>query len=183
MKPGTTTANIEPQTLPDIREAYPVIDNSLFGEQGWALWAIIAVVVLLAMGLGLYLWRKRQHSAPVLSPYEQAQQDLREARNYLSMNNISNFCTVLSQGLRRYVESQTNIQAMELTTEEFRFVLQGRPLFSQEDTQALIEVLDACDRIRFAKLEPAMCELEAMHEKAQAFIENQTNEEEEAKFA
>ena len=138
----------------------------------WMVWILggLAVVALL---YGAWLWWRRRRAAvppvPVIPPHVRARQRLEEALALLSRPR--EFCIVVSDTIRWYLEERFDFRAPERTTEEFLHELQGTDLLTQEQKRSLGEFLEKCDLVKFAKYEPAEPELRDLHGSALRLVE------------
>jgi hypothetical protein len=166
-----STANISAQTATnDIHGIKPplVIPN------GWLwVWGIFAALMLAGM---LYfawrVWRKRggvPPVIPVIMPHERARLKLQEALALISQPRP--FCILVSDTVRLYLEERFNFHAPERTTEEFLHELKATDLLLPDQKGSLGEFLSVCDMVKFAKYEPGLPELQALHGAAMRLIE------------
>ena len=141
---------------------------------GWA-WAFWVVACLAAAGL-LYLawryWQKRRAlrpPAPVTPPHVRAKQKLQEALAFI--NQPKQFCILVSDTVRWYLEERFEFQAPERTTEEFLLELKSTNLLAPDQKLSLGEFLNRCDLVKFAKYEPGEPELRDLHASAVRLVE------------
>jgi hypothetical protein len=133
----------------------------------WVL-VIIAVVIVLAVAAAVLVWwlmRKKTMQPPpipVIPPHMRARQKLQEALALISQPRP--FCILVSDTIRLYLEERFTFHAPERTTEEFLHELQATNLLLPEQKQSLGEFLSVCDMVKFAKYEPGLPELQALHD-------------------
>jgi hypothetical protein len=75
-------------------------------------------------------------------------------KNYPQQGNFKAYYTELSECLRQYMEDRFQVNALEMTTEEFCNYLAGRQLLPDSCRQPLQKFLVAADLIKFAKHVP-----------------------------
>ena len=141
---------------------------------GWALvlWlaGVLAVVALLYLA-----WRyarNRQAVAevvPPIPPHILAKQKLQEALALIGQPR--EFCIVVSDTARWYLEQRFNFHAPERTTEEFLHELQATDLLTPDQKSSLGEFLQRCDLVKFARYEPREPELKELHGSAVRLVE------------
>jgi hypothetical protein len=81
------------------------------------------------------------------------------------------FCTLVSDTIRTYLEERFDFHAPERTTEEFLHELQATNLLTAEQKEKLGEFLQQCDLVKFAKYEPGENELLELHSSALRLVE------------
>jgi len=106
---------------------------------------------------------------PVIPPHIRAKQKLREALALISQPR--EFCILVSDTIRWYLEERFEFRAPERTTEEFLYELQGTNLLTPDQKTSLGEFLRRCDLVKFAKYEPGPPELHDLHESAMRLVE------------
>lgn len=124
----------------------------------------------------LYLaWRyaqKRRAKAaviPVIPPHVLAKQKLEEALALIGRPR--EFCIVVSDTARWYLEQRFNFHAPERTTEEFLHELKATNLLTTDQKSSLGEFLQRCDLVKFARYEPGEPELRDLHASALRLVE------------
>jgi hypothetical protein len=154
----------------DIRDIKPpiVIPN------GWEwLWWILGALVMLT--LLLLAWRyflKRITQVSITPPvpaHIRAKQKLQEALALISQPK--EFCILVSDTIRFYLEERFDFRAPERTTEEFLRELNATDLLSPEQKESLGKFLESCDLVKFAKYEPRENELRELHGAAVKLVE------------
>ncbi len=145
----------------DIKGLVPVPHN------GWWLWALLAVVALIALALWLRSRRKPvAATVPVMprSPYDIALAALQQLRQ--DNPPAEEFYTRLSDIVRRYVEGQFGLHAPERTTEEF-LAEASLPPASMELLGAFLK---ESDLVKFARLRPGKEDRERAFDAAEKFV-------------
>jgi hypothetical protein len=152
----------------DLRDIKPPIDI----PSGWVwLGWILALLVVTALWAWRY-WQKRRAQVPpvpVIPPHVLAKQKLREALALIGQPR--EFCIVVSDTVRWYLEGRFDFHAPERTTEEFLYELQGTNLLTPDQKDSLSEFLKRCDLVKFAKYEPGPPELHDLHDSALRLVE------------
>jgi hypothetical protein len=138
----------------------------------WLLWVLAALAVI---GLGVLAWlywkqkRAQAQLVPVIPPHIRAKQKLREALAMIGQPR--EFCILVSDTIRWYLEERFDFHAPERTTDEFLYELQGTNLLTPDQKESLGEFLQRCDLVKFAKYEPGKPELEDLHASAVRLVE------------
>jgi hypothetical protein len=141
---------------------------------GWALvgW-IILLLVLAAVGFWAWrFWRRKRAElavVPIIPPHVRAKQKLQEALALIGQPR--EFCILVSDTIRGYLEERFNFHAPERTTEEFLNELRETNLLTPEQKDGLGEFLQGCDLVKFARYEPREPELHALHGAALRLVE------------
>ena len=160
-------ANPGTNTLRDIRPPVEIPNG-----WAWLLWAAGAVALA---GLVYLAWRYAQKKRaealviPVIPPHVRARQKLEHALALLGQPR--EFCIVVSDTVRWYLEERFDFRAPERTTEEFLHELQGTNRLTPAQKHSLGEFLQRCDLVKFARYEPAEPELRALHSSALRLVD------------
>jgi len=155
----------------DIRDIKAPVDI----PSGWFWLGCVlgALGVALASYLAWRYWRKhrarRQSAAVIVPPHERARRRLREALKLIY--DSGPFCVAVSDTLRSYLEEAFSLRAPERTTEEFLDELQTSALLSLSQKQSLADFLVRCDLVKFARDEPTVEQLQALHESALRLVD------------
>lgn len=138
----------------------------------------LGALLLLALIIWLAFFRKSAEKAspapvaPSDPPYEEAVKSLRqlETDKLWQQNQVKTYYTRLTDILRRYIERQFGIHAMEQTTEELLGKI--KPLTKLNQQQGNLRyILDTADLAKFAKIEPLPDAHEASLKKAYEILE------------
>jgi hypothetical protein len=164
-----TNASALPGTN-DIRALKPPIEI----PNGWLwVWAVVGLLVLAIAAW--FIWRYWRRKAaqpvpvPVIPPHERARKRLQEALALIAQSRP--FCIIVSDTTRLYLEERFNFHAPERTTEEFLHELKATELLTPDQKQSLGEFLAVCDMVKFARYEPGLPELQALHNSAMRLID------------
>ena len=154
----------------DLRDIKPPVEI----PSGWA-WALWLAGALVLAAVVYFLWRywKANRGKIILSTpvpaHIRAKQKLSEALSLISQPK--EFCIVVSDTLRWYLEERFNFHAPERTTEEFLHELRATTLLTPDQKESLVDFLNRCDLVKFAKYEPREPELRDLHSSAVRLVE------------
>jgi hypothetical protein len=154
----------------DIRDIKPPIEIS----NGWAwLWIVLFVLIGAAILFALWKWWQKRRAqiafVPPIPAHVRARQKLEEALAFISQPK--EFCILVSDTIRFYLEEQFTFRAPERTTEEFLRELGETDLLAPEQKESLGKFLESCDLVKFAKYEPRENELRELHGAAVKLVE------------
>ena len=130
----------------------------------WAVLLWVALAVALAGGVAYYLHRRRRAvpesrpavpRAPPRPFHELALEALRavEKSSLLERGQVKEYHVRISEIIRRYIEGQFEVPALELTTGEVADGMR-RASLGASITVAFQSFLERCDLVKFAKLRP-----------------------------
>jgi hypothetical protein len=171
-----SVTNIHPQSVAagagtnSLRDIKPPIEI----PSGWA-WMGWLLAALATAALAFWAWRywqKRRAQippVPVIPAHIRAKQKLREALALIGQPR--EFCILVSDTVRWYLEERFDIHAPERTTEEFLFELQWTNLLTPDQKDSLGDFLRCCDLVKFARYEPGPPELHGLHDSALRLVE------------
>jgi hypothetical protein len=154
----------------ELRDIKPPVEI----PSGWAwVWWVVAAIafVLLAWWAWRY-WRRKKSIVPVVPivpPHIRARQKLEQALALLGQPR--EFCILVSDAIRWYLEERFQFRAPERTTEEFLHELQATQLLSTSQKSSLGDFLARCDLVKFARYEPGEAELRDLLASALRLIE------------
>lgn len=138
----------------------------------WVAWVLGALAVAALAFWAWRRWQKRRAEippVPVIPPHIRAKQKLQEALALIG--EPRQFCILVSDTVRWYLEERFDFHAPERTTEEFLHELQGTDLLTRDQKSSLGEFLNRCDLVKFAKYEPREPELRDLHDSALRLVE------------
>lgn len=143
------------------------------GLPAWA-WGLMAGLAVLVLAGAAYWWRRRRYrpAAPAAPPPPKdylAEFSRIAAMGLLERGGTKVYYSLLAETLRRFLENQLGIEAMERTTAEISQALKaGR---CEAALAAQIEAfLDAADLVKFARLTPTEAEAGQMPEAGKAIV-------------
>ncbi len=138
----------------------------------WVLWTAGALALAAALWFGIRYWQKRRAQVPIvppIPPHVRAKQKLEEALALIGQPK--EFCILVSDTIRWYLEERFDFRAPERTTEEFLHELRGTNLLTRGQKETLGDFLQQCDLVKFAKYEPREPELRDLHASAVRLVE------------
>lgn len=133
-----------------------------FQVPDWVWWLLAVLAVL---GIGFYFFRRRrkkkQEEAKKLPPYERALFELQQLdqSHYLENRQTKEYYSKLTEAVRRYLEDEIHLRAMESTTSELIHDLEmrmsaGGLKLSRETLEDLKKILQRADLAKFANSRP-----------------------------
>ena len=131
----------------------------------WWYYALGAAALGLLAALVAYLWAARRKDAPLAPPdpaWVVAERRLNElaSRQLPQGGKFEAYYVDLSAILRYYIEDRFGIRAPEQTTPEFLESASGSGRLTDAQQEALSSFLRHCDRVKFARYEPSLTEME-----------------------
>ena len=138
----------------------------------WVWWTLLVLAVAVAAFFFWCWWQKRkviQAIIPPVPPHIRAKQRLAEALALLGQPR--EFCFLVSDTLRLYLEERFEFRAPERTTEEFLLDLKKTDLLMRDQKESLEDFLTRCDLVKFAKYKPREPELRDLHASALRLVE------------
>ena len=156
--------------IPDIRDIKPpiVIPSGL----EWLWLTLGALAAVAALFIAWKLWKKsrlRVALEPLIPAHIRAKLDLQRALDII--DRPKEFCVLVSDAVRRYLEERFAFHAPERTTEEFLRELSETDLLTTDQKESLGRFLENCDLVKFAKYEPGENELRELHSSAVRLVE------------
>jgi LPXTG-motif cell wall-anchored protein len=128
---------------------------------GWYLAAAGIAGALIALAALLLLRRRKEKVTPLLAPWEIARQRLQtlKERKLPESGKFGPYYVDLTAILRYYIEDRFHLHAPEQTTPEFIEAARECGIFSDEQQQMLSGLLRHSDRVKFARYEPSVEEM------------------------
>ena len=164
------TNNTAASAATDIRDIKPPIEISSGLEWLWWTLGALVVVALLLLAWRYFLKRMTRVSiAPPVPAHIRAKQALEKALEIITQPK--EFCILVSNTIRFYLEERFQFRAPERTTEEFLRELNATNLLIAEQKESLGKFLESCDLVKFAKYEPGENELRELHSSAWQLVE------------
>jgi hypothetical protein len=169
-KATNAISSLAAQGTNDLRDIKPPVEI----PSGWAwLWWTLGIIAAAVVVILVWrYWRKRRaevSAVPVIPPHVRARQKLQEALALIGQPR--EFCILVSDTIRWYLEERFSFHAPERTTEEFLYELRNTNLLLPDQKESLGEFLKRCDLVKFAKWEPAEPELRDLHDSALRLVE------------
>jgi hypothetical protein len=164
---SNTSALVSTNALRDIKPPVEIPSGWV-----WAFWVAGALLVAALAYLAWRYWNKRHAEMaipPVIPPHVRARQKLEAALGLLGQPR--EFCIMVSDTIRYYLEERFTFRAPERTTEEFLYELRQTELLTPDQKESLGEFLKRCDLVKFARYEPGEPELRALHDSALRLVE------------
>jgi hypothetical protein len=164
---NSSSAAVSTNALRDIKPPVEI-------PTGW-VWAFWLIGALLVAAIGYWAWRywQKRHAQmaipPIIPPHVRAKQKLEEALGLLGQPR--EFCIMVSDTIRYYLEERFTFRAPERTTEEFLYELRQTNLLTPDQKESLGEFLKRCDLVKFARYEPGEPELRDLHNSALRLVE------------
>src|SRR6267142_3655288 len=164
---SSSTAAVSTNALRDIKPPVEI-------PTGW-VWAFWVVGALLLAAFGYWAWRylQKRHAQmaipPIIPAHVRAKQKLEAALALLGQPR--EFCIMVSDTIRYYLEERFTFRAPERTTEEFLYELRQTELLTPDQKESLGEFLKRCDLVKFARYEPGEPELRELHGSALRLVE------------
>jgi hypothetical protein len=146
--------SVKPDGTTDIRDVKPPV--VVVAQIPLWLWLVLGGLMLLIVGLGWYIYRRRRRPQIELPPspvnwLEELQKI--DRLSLLEHEKYRQYYSLLSDVLRRCLEAQTSVHAVERTTVEIGRDLRTRAF--EDDTVGDIErFLNEADMVKFAKFTP-----------------------------
>jgi hypothetical protein len=146
------------QNLKDLKKQADIPDR-----WRWILWCIIAAAIII-LGAGLWIVLKRRRRRPIpLSPaqvqnlMDLAEVDLRSllARGFPDSGNEKQFYILLSEIIKRILETGYEIHTTEQTTSEIMSSLYKKTKLESGKPEMIEDFLIRCDVVKFAKYIPS----------------------------
>jgi hypothetical protein len=164
---NSSSAAVSTNALRDIKPPVEIPTGRL-----WVFWLVGALLVAAIGYLAWRYWQKRraQMAIPqIIPPHVRARQKLEAALALLGQPR--EFCIMVSDTIRYYLEERFTFRAPERTTEEFLYELRQTELLTPDQKESLGEFLKRCDLVKFARYEPGEPELRDLHASALRLIE------------
>lgn len=151
--------------------------SALEHRKSRAVWWIAAALVAVAVAglLWKLFWRKKPlPAAPPKPAWDVALARLHELRlrNLPMQGQTERYYVDLSAILRYYLEDRFGLRAPEQTTPEFLDIAAQSGLLTAEQQEFMALFLRHSDRVKFARHEPSVVEMEQRLAEAERFVQN-----------
>ena len=161
---STAQASATPEDIRDIRGPKAV-------PRAWLLPVLLSAVILLALGFGVWQWRRRANRGRDILPFELALQRLEESRALMAPASARQFGITASEIVRTYIEQRFAVIARQRTTEEFlQDLLQNSNDSLLRHRPLLAEFLQQCDFVKFAGMSLTLRNMESLFDSARSFV-------------
>lgn len=144
----------------------------------WHVWRwVIAAALLAAFALafvGYRRWnRMRAGEIIVIPAHEWARREIARllADDLIARDRRQEYFYRLSDIVRGYIERRFSVAAPEMTTEEFFRWMSTDRRFDPKDREELVEFMNACDVVKYARHEPTSEEARLALDRAVDYIE------------
>jgi hypothetical protein len=135
----------------------------------WLVWLAIALAACVLGAIGWLLWKRHRKGSPLApsipkrDPLDSAEDDLRDllARGLPENGNVKKFYVLLSEIVKRILESAYDIHTPEQTTSEIMDSLHRCPGLKTESLARFETFLRQCDVVKFARYIPSKSENDA----------------------
>jgi hypothetical protein len=131
----------------------------------------LALLLLLLSGWALLRRRRGRESAQLASQWALRELDAIPLPAEAA-NGVEPFYTRLSDAVRRYIELRYQLPAPEQTTTEFLECLRRSPLLQPEQQTILRNLLEQCDLVKFARVQPSREECGKVAALARDFVQH-----------
>lgn len=144
------------------QKMYGIKGNIYVGYTFWEIlpYILIALAVVVFIYMIYYFWRnqkpkKKKIYVPKIPPYDVAMKNLKELdkTELLKEGNIKEYYGRLTNILRKYIEDDHNVSAMEFTTDEIMDSIEGVDVLKDSKSR-IKELLSQSDFVKFAKFKP-----------------------------
>lgn len=156
----------------DIRDIAPPVDFPSNNYPFYLLLLVFGSAFIISL-INLVLKRLKKLKPKGIKPsWVIANERLEKLRglNLPRCGEIKRYYTLLSDIIRRFMETRFSVRAPEMTTQEFLGYLKNSGHLSSEHTELLKEFLNSCDMVKFAKYGPNIKETEDSFDVAKKLI-------------
>jgi hypothetical protein len=157
-------------------QPYDVKDIKTYPSQWW-LWAGIGTIAALLITTLVIFLIKRYRTKPAekaklkINPYLWATHELENLKNSnLAVTRTKEYYSRLTDIVREYIELQTNVSAMEKTSDEILALLPDTIFNSEELIQDIRDLFSVADLVKFAKYPASVFECETSWNEAHKFV-------------
>ena len=153
-----------------LRDIKPPVD--IPSGWAWLIWVLSALALIALAYMAWRYWQKKKSAIrpiPIIPAHLQAKQRLADALALI--DRPKEFCIQVSDTVRWYLEERFDFHAPERTTEEFLNELRDTDLLTPDQKESLLDFLNRCDLVKFARYEPAQAELRDLHGSALRLVE------------
>jgi hypothetical protein len=161
-------------------QPYDIKTIKTYPSRWWLLTGIITIAALLIVALAVFLIKKyRKVSKAVklkINPYAWATYELEKLKkSNLATAQTKEYYSKLTDIVREYIELQTNVSAMEKTSDEILSLLPDTAFNSEELLQNIRDLFSVADLVKFAKYPASIFECETSWDEAYKFVTQSNN--------
>jgi hypothetical protein len=157
-------------TPPMIRPEEAPVDYSQYPTWVFVVAGLVAAVLLGVLAYYFLKWAKTPPQVMPPRPRTVAMAELERLRPETLTLDPYAFSIAVSHVLRRYIEAQYLVPALEQTSPEFLTAIAKDVHFSPAERRLLAEFLELCDTIKFARVGAELSVNETLLERAFAFV-------------
>lgn len=153
--------------LQDLRPAVKLPHTWVF----YTVWALVGLLLLILLEMVRRACRPKPIPIIVLSPYEQAIQDLKIAQGLMYRKDIKPFVIAITDAVRVYFSRGFSLPAPECTTEELLEQLQAVKELPQEIKEEMADFLRQCDLAKFTQQKAEDVAADRLYSQAKHIVE------------
>lgn len=162
-----------------------IIDTKSVPLKFWDVfkWILLGILIIGLVFIALWYWKKRKSgqglfsgsAPPSIPPYEKAINlltTLKTTKAWQKDGEEKQYYTTITDAIRRYVDGEIGIEAMEQTSYEIIKEMKKSEYVNSDDIIKIQELLETADFVKFAKYVPLHEQGSKYLEDAILFIEN-----------
>ncbi len=166
------------EPVEDIREIRGPVDVSVNYTRIYLIIAAAFVVFAIVAGI-VYFLKKRKGVEKVIAPpppmpaHEIAYRALQKLvkMDLIAKGKVSEYYSLLSDIVRRYIENRFKLMAPERTTQEFLAEMSNADIMVPDHKLLIKKFLEHCDLVKFAKYGPAEEEIKGVYNAAKKLVD------------
>jgi hypothetical protein len=172
--------NVKTIALDENFQPYDIKTIKTYPSQWWIWIVVIAVAVLTIVGLTLFFVRKYRKTDKAvklkINPYAWAMYELENLKSSgVSTVRTKEYYSRLTDIIREYIELQTNVAAMEKTSDEILSLLPETVFNADELISHIRNLFSVADLVKFAKYPASTFECETSWDDALQFVTKSNN--------
>ncbi|MDR2384010.1 MAG: hypothetical protein LBD76_09040 [Prevotellaceae bacterium] len=162
-------------------QPYDIKDIKTYPSRWWLLTGIVTIAALLIVALLIFLIKKYRKTDKTvnkmkINPYAWATYELEKLKKTnLAVAQTKEYYSKLTDIVREYIELQTNVSAMEKTSDEILSLLPDTIFNSEELLQNIRDLFSVADLVKFAKYPASIFECETSWDEAYTFVTQSNN--------
>lgn len=126
------------------------------------IWSVLGGVAAAGLLAGLFVWWRRRERPLVLPPpipahvvaFEELDELAKQREELIAAGEYQEYYLRLTDIAKRYLGGRFGFEASDRTTEEIQDLLRGRVSITPLDPKQVLEFLQDCDLVKFARLSP-----------------------------